>query len=48
MIPGFCFGVIALLSVADVIHKVQLYEVVDVNNCICAVCAIVGVLSTIF
>ena len=48
MIQGFCFGIIFMLSIADVIYKIKYYEQLDSNNAICVLASAIGVLHAIW
>jgi len=48
MIQGFCFGVIFILSFADLIYKVREFEVIDSNNAICLGFSLIGVVSSVW
>ena len=37
MIQGFCFGVIFVLTLADLVYKINHYDQVDTNNAVCVI-----------
>ena len=48
MIQGFFFGMIFLLSVSDVIYKIMQFEQFDLNNALCAIFSLIGVIASIW
>ena len=48
MIQGFCFGVIFVLTLADLVYKINHYDQVDTNNAICVIFSLLGVIAAIW
>ena len=48
IIQGFCFGVIFILSFADLMYKISHYEQVDTNNAVCVLFSLAGVIASLW
>jgi len=48
MVQGFCFGVIFVLTLADLIYKINHYDQVDTNNAVCVLFSLAGVIASLW
>lgn len=48
IIQGFCFGVIFILTLADLIYKISEFDQVDTNNAIVVAFALGGVIASLW
>ena len=48
IVQGFCFGVIFVLTFADLIYKINHYDQVDTNNAVCVLFSLAGVIASLW